>query len=74
MYEVSKGNNIPSAVIHRSLKSAPLQVAHAEGNWVTFSNGQRILDTICGAAVACLGHKNERVKAAMMAQMDKFSY
>jgi adenosylmethionine-8-amino-7-oxononanoate aminotransferase len=31
-------------------------------------------DTTCGAAVACLGHKNERVKAATMAQMDKFSY
>ncbi|TVY82436.1 putative aminotransferase, partial [Lachnellula suecica] len=63
-----------SAVIHRSLKSKPLQVSHADGTWVTFSNGQQILDSTCGAAVACLGYKNERVKAAMMAQIDRFSY
>lgn len=71
---VKHASNNTSAVIHRSLKSEPLQVAHAEGSWVTFSNGQRILDTTCGAAVACLGYQNERVKQAMMEQMDQFSY
>jgi adenosylmethionine-8-amino-7-oxononanoate aminotransferase len=70
----TKKSQKPSAVIHRNLKAEPLQVAHAEGSWVTFSNGQRMLDTTCGAAVACLGHKNERVKAAIIAQIDKFSY
>lgn len=33
-----------------------------------------MLDTTCGAAVACIGHGNARVKAAMMAQIDAFSY
>ena len=67
------GSKAQSAVIHRSLKAAPLQVAKTEGNVVTFSNGQSIRDTTCGAAVACIGFPNERVKAAMVAQMDKFS-
>lgn len=65
---------IASAVIHRNLKAEPLQVAHAEGSWVTFTNGQRMFDTTCGAAVACIGHNDKRVKAAIMAQMDKFAY
>ncbi|KAH6712638.1 aminotransferase class-III [Leptodontidium sp. MPI-SDFR-AT-0119] len=67
-------SKVASAVIHRSLKSVPLQVAHAEGTKVTFSNGQQINDTTCGAAVACLGYQNERVKKAMISQIEKFSY
>ncbi|EHK98215.1 putative Uncharacterized aminotransferase [Glarea lozoyensis 74030] len=67
-------SEVASAVIHRSLKSAPLQVIRAEGTKVTFSNGQTINDTTCGAAVACLGYHNERVKKAMIAQIEKFSY
>ncbi|OBT70770.1 hypothetical protein VF21_10193 [Pseudogymnoascus sp. 05NY08] len=63
-----------SAVLHRSLKRAPLQVVNAEGSYLIFSNGQRILDTTSGAAVACIGYNDNRVKAAMIAQIDKFSY
>ncbi|KAF4834012.1 putative aminotransferase [Colletotrichum tropicale] len=63
-----------SAVLHRSLKSAPPQVVSANGKYLTFSNGQTILDTTCGAAVACIGSNNERVKKAMIAQLDKFAY
>ncbi|KAJ5015403.1 putative aminotransferase [Colletotrichum sp. SAR 10_99] len=63
-----------SAVLHRSLKAAPPQVVSANGKYLTFSNGQTILDTTCGAAVACIGSNNERVKKAMIAQLDKFAY
>ncbi|KAI8165006.1 putative aminotransferase [Colletotrichum sp. SAR 10_70] len=63
-----------SAVLHRSLKAAPPQVVSANGKYLTFSNGQTILDTTCGAAVACIGSNNERVKKAMIEQLDKFAY
>jgi adenosylmethionine-8-amino-7-oxononanoate aminotransferase len=63
-----------SAVLHRTLKSAPLQVVAAKGTNVRFSNGQTMEDTTCGAGVACIGYNNERVKNAMVEQIDKFSY
>ncbi|KAH7163584.1 aminotransferase class-III [Dactylonectria estremocensis] len=63
-----------SAVLHRSLKSTPLQVVSGNGKYLTFSNGHTILDTTCGAAVACIGYDNKRVKQAMVDQIDKFSY
>lgn len=64
----------PSAVLHRTLKSVPLQVVSTNGNHITFSNGHTMLDTTCGAAVACIGYNNKRVKQAMVDQIDKFSY
>jgi 4-aminobutyrate aminotransferase-like enzyme len=63
-----------SAVLHRTLKSNPLQVVSAIGTNVTFSNGQTMEDTTCGAGVACIGYNNERVKKAMVEQIDKFAY
>lgn len=63
-----------SAVLHRSLKSDPLQVVSAHGTQVTFSNGQTINDTTCGAGVACIGYDNKRVRQAMVRQIEKFSY
>ncbi|OLN92105.1 putative aminotransferase C1771.03c-like protein 1 [Colletotrichum chlorophyti] len=63
-----------SAVLHRSLKSAPPKVVSANGKYLTFSNGRTILDTTCGAAVSCIGSNNERVKKAMVEQIDKFAY
>ncbi|GKT44661.1 putative aminotransferase [Colletotrichum spaethianum] len=63
-----------SAVLHRSLQSAPPQVVSANGKHLTFSDGRTILDTTCGAAVACIGSNNERVKRAMVKQIDKFAY
>lgn len=74
---VSKGTNErprQSAVLHRSLKSPPPQVVSAKGKYLTFSDGTEILDSTCGAAVACIGYQNERVKKAMVDQIDKFSY
>ncbi|KAH7109766.1 ornithine aminotransferase, partial [Dactylonectria macrodidyma] len=67
-------DNVPSAVLHRSLKSAPLQVVSGDGKQLTFSKGHKITDTTCGAAVACIGYNNKRVKKAMVEQIDKFAY
>lgn len=63
-----------SAVLHRTLRSAPMQIVSAKGTSIAFSDDHVIEDTTCGAAVACLGHGNERVKQAMIDQIDKFSY
>lgn len=70
--ESSTGN--PSAVLHRTLKSAPRQVVSGDGHYLTFSDGHRILDSTCGAAVSCIGYDNQRVKKAMIDQIDKFAY
>ncbi|RJE25084.1 Aminotransferase [Aspergillus sclerotialis] len=63
-----------SAVLHRTLKSAPRQVTSGDGKYLHFSDGHKILDSTCGAAVACIGYNNQRVKKAMLDQMDKFAY
>ena len=63
-----------SALLHRSIKEKPRTVTSAQGNYLTLDNGERILDATGGAAVACLGHGNQRVKEAIAAQMDEVSY
>ncbi|KAK5128958.1 hypothetical protein LTR85_000291 [Meristemomyces frigidus] len=63
-----------SAVLHRSLSHDPFRVVSGEGNYLRLSNGQNIFDATGGAAVACLGHGNKRVRQAVMDQMDCVSY
>jgi adenosylmethionine-8-amino-7-oxononanoate aminotransferase len=64
----------PSFVLHRSLHENPVQVVSASGVYLHLSNGRRILDATAGAAVACLGHGNADVKAAIVEQLDAVSY
>lgn len=63
-----------SSVLHRDVNHPPPLVTHATGQHLHLSDGRSILDATCGAAVACLGHSNERVLAAMTEQMSKVSY
>jgi 4-aminobutyrate aminotransferase-like enzyme len=49
-----------SAVLHRSLHQDPLHVVSAKGHYLHLDNGQKIFDATGGAAVACLGHGDER--------------
>ncbi len=63
-----------SALLHRNIKDEPRTVTFARGNYLTLDNGQRIFDATGGAAVACLGHGNKRVKRAVAAQMDEVAY
>ncbi|KAK2000908.1 aminotransferase class-III [Colletotrichum falcatum] len=65
---------VASAVLHRSLKSTPPRITSASGKHLNFADGRTILDTTCGAAVSCIGSNNERVKKAMVEQIDKFAY
>lgn len=57
---INDGHRCGSAVLHRSLHHEPLRVVSAQGQYLHLSNGQRIFDATGGAAVACLGHGNER--------------
>jgi adenosylmethionine-8-amino-7-oxononanoate aminotransferase len=62
------------AYLYPTLKPEPLNVVSAKGTTVVFSNGKTIEDATCGAAVACVGYDNQRVKNAMIEQMDNFCY
>ncbi|RYP53511.1 hypothetical protein DL768_001548 [Monosporascus sp. mg162] len=53
--------------------SAPT-VKSADGLYFTLENGQRILDSTGGAAVSAIGHGNQRVKNAIIEQLNKFTY
>lgn len=75
MHQIGRRHlNTPSAVLQRSLKTPPRQVTSADERHITFSDGVRILDSTCGAAVACIGYNDKRVKQAMVDQIDKFAY
>lgn len=58
--EITNGEYARSSVLHRSLHHDPIRVELAKGNFLHLSNGQKIFDATGGAAVACLGHGNER--------------
>ena len=53
-------DKVNSAVLHRSLHHDPLRVLSGKGNVLRLSNGQSIFDATGGAAVACIGHGDER--------------
>ncbi|KAH6693670.1 aminotransferase class-III [Plectosphaerella plurivora] len=63
-----------SAVLHRTLKTPPRSVVSVSDKHITFQDGHQIMDTTCGAAVSCLGLSNNRVKKAMIDQLEKFPY
>ncbi|KAI9847524.1 MAG: hypothetical protein M1838_000850 [Thelocarpon superellum] len=63
-----------SSLLERDLHQAPDKVVSSSGLYLTLENGSQVLDASGGAAVACIGHGEQRVKKAMMAQMDQVSY
>lgn len=69
-----RNDHVKSAVLHRHLHDPPERVVSAKGNYLTLENGRKIFDATGGAAVACIGHGNESVKAAVTKQMDQVSY
>lgn len=61
-------------LLDRDLNKGPKEVVGSHGSWIHLKNGQKIFDATCGAAVACLGHQNKEVEAAMREQMGNISY
>lgn len=63
-----------SSVLHQQVKQQPPKIVSGKGNYLLSSTGATIFDASCGAAVACLGHGNERVKDAIVRQLDQVAY
>ncbi len=63
-----------SRVMHRTVLDQPAIAVHGEGLTLTLADGREIIDASGGAAVACLGHGNRRVAAAVGAQALDLAY
>jgi adenosylmethionine-8-amino-7-oxononanoate aminotransferase len=63
-----------SRILHRSLAADPPLAARGEGIFLYADDGRAIIDGSGGAAVACLGHGNARVNAAIAAQLARVAY
>ncbi|KAF2210004.1 hypothetical protein CERZMDRAFT_46415 [Cercospora zeae-maydis SCOH1-5] len=64
-----------TSLFYQSVQQSGLPfVAGASGIYYTLSNGRKIIDSTCGAAVASIGHGDPRVKEAIISQLDKVSY
>jgi adenosylmethionine-8-amino-7-oxononanoate aminotransferase len=61
-------------VLHRSLRIEPELAERGEGIMLMLRNGAQVIDAAGGAAVACLGHGNRRVIAAITAQAQRLDY
>ncbi|CZS94337.1 related to ornithine aminotransferase [Rhynchosporium agropyri] len=62
------------SLFHRTLLNKPHTVESATGIYLHLSDGRKILDGCGGAVVACIGHGNQEITAAVVSQMQKISY
>jgi len=62
-----------SRVLHRSTATPPI-AAEGKGIHLRLADGSEVIDASGGAAVACLGHGNARVAAAVAEQVGKMAY
>lgn len=63
-----------SRIIQRSLREMPDTVVGGEGIRLHLASGKTVIDGSGGAAVACIGHGNKRVAAAMAEQAGRVAY
>ena len=49
-----------------------MEVDRAEGSYIYDTSGKRYLDFVAGVSACSLGHQHPRVKAAIIAQLDKY--
>ncbi len=63
-----------SNVFHRDLNATLPVIVSGDGNFLVDEAGNRYLDACGGAAVSCLGHDHPKVRAAIIAQVDKLAY
>ncbi|KAF7336663.1 RING-type domain-containing protein [Mycena venus] len=71
----SNGKVAPRAtsILHRTPWIPPVAVA-ADGLYIELESGQKLLDAMGGAAVACLGMNHPVVNKALKDQIDRVSY
>ena len=60
----------PTSILHRTPWRPPVAKS-ADGSYVTLENGQRLLDAVGGAAVACIGNGHPKVVQAIKDQVDQ---
>ncbi|PGH06722.1 hypothetical protein GX51_02163 [Blastomyces parvus] len=63
-----------SAIFHRSLEKSYPTAVRGEGVYLFTDTGHKILDGCCGAAVSCVGHGNEEVIEAVVAQARNLAF
>ena len=61
-------------VLHANLGIHPPKIVGADGHYLKTEDGVDIFDASGGAAVACIGHNNPRVKKAIKDQLDTVAY
>ncbi len=62
------------AVVFQTYRRIPVAVAHAEGAYITDTNGKRYLDFLGGIAVNALGHSHPRILHAVETQIRKYMH
>ncbi len=63
-----------SHIFGRSGGADPPRAVRGDGAYIIDRSGKRYLDGSGGAAVSCLGHSDEYVRAAMHAQLDRLAF
>ncbi|PWC28677.1 aspartate aminotransferase family protein [Teichococcus aestuarii] len=63
-----------SRILHRSLRKDPLLAVSGRGLMVQGAEGPPVIDASGGAAVACIGHGDERVVRAITEQARQIAY
>lgn len=63
-----------SAVLSRNLRERIPAISRGVGIYYYTEDGRQLIDACGGSAVACVGHDNARVKAAIAKQMDSVPY
>ena len=61
-------------VMQRTSKPNLATIAGGDGVYLIDKQGNRYLDACGGAAVSCLGHSNQRVKQAIIDQVNEIPY
>jgi adenosylmethionine-8-amino-7-oxononanoate aminotransferase len=63
-----------SRLLHRTVSYQPDLAVSGDGLLLTLADGRQVIDASGGAAVACLGHGNRRIAAAIGMQAGKLGY
>ena len=63
-----------SRILHRSLRKEPMLAVSGKGLLVRGTEGTPVIDASGGAAVACIGHGDERVVQAITEQARQLAY
>lgn len=71
---MTKHYSTAPSVLYTKIDKRPPEVVRSHGNYLETSDGRTIFDASGGAAVACLGHNEPRVKQAIVDQLDQTAY